>query len=123
MTKKKQIKPVFLIISGCGLFLVPAISVFLLFQQDVTQVGLFNKSLIAGAIVTGIYLPILLRLYLLSDTYTGIPLEELELNEEDLKDAVANWVYSRHHKQLEGRIRFIGDEKNAIKCRITVRIE
>ncbi|OQX28765.1 MAG: hypothetical protein B0D92_07210 [Spirochaeta sp. LUC14_002_19_P3] len=123
MIKKNNKRTLYLILVSCGLFLIPMLTVLLLFWHGGTQASLFNKALIVGTIVTALYLPILLRLYLRSDTYTGIPLEEVELTEEDLKDAIADWVYIRRRKQLEGGIRLSEDKENNIKCRITIRTE
>ena len=82
------------------------------------------KSLMAGGIVTGLYLPMLAWLYLRPASlkrYSGFPLEELELNEEDLSEAISNWVYAKQKRRMEGRIQLLEDDAKNVICRVTVR--
>ncbi|MCG8453625.1 MAG: hypothetical protein MI717_10640 [Spirochaetales bacterium] len=57
------------------------------------------------------------------DGYAGYPLEELDLGEDELNDAVANWVFAHYRKRVEGEIRFLEDEDGGVSCRATVRKE
>ena len=57
------------------------------------------------------------------DNYTAVTLEELEVNEEELYEAVDNWVFYRHRKLREGRITFLEDDNGNVICRVMVRNE
>ncbi len=114
---------IFLIV--VGIFLATAITMYLLVRfYNSEGLSLFSSSLIAGGIVAGLSLPVLLWLVLKSpslDSYSGFALEEIELDEDELADAVSHWVYGNSKKRVEGELRFLEDEDGTVTCRATVR--
>lgn len=107
-----------------GLFFIAFFAV-LIFSGAVKG-SVAGKSLIIAGVVTGVYLPVLIWLYVQSISlkrYSGITLEEMELDEEVLSEAVANWIYINHKKRMEGSARFYEDRANNVKCRVTIQSE
>ena len=108
-----------------GFFLVTALTVFFMVKlQSKVELTLVSSALIAGGIVAGLSIPVLLWLVLKApslDSYSGYALEEIEMNEEELSEAVANWVFTTHRKRVEDNLRFLEDDDGNVTCRLTVR--
>ncbi|RLW70694.1 MAG: hypothetical protein B6D68_00505 [spirochete symbiont of Stewartia floridana] len=107
-----------------GLFFISFFATVLLARMDIMQNSGIGKSLIIACAITGVYLPVLIWLYIQSSSlkrYSGVTLEEMELDEDALSEAVANWLYFTHRKRMEGRVRFLEDKEKNIKCRVTIQ--
>jgi len=86
--------------------------------------SLLAAALISGGVVAAAALPFLLWLAVKPvkpDQYSAYALEEIELDEKELNDAVGNWVYARYRKRAEEDARFLEDEDGSVSCRVTVR--
>lgn len=108
-----------------GIFLATAITMYILARFNPADgMSLLSSSLVAGGIVAGLSIPVLLWLVLKApslDSYSGFALEEIDLDEDDLNEAVSNWVYAEKKKRLEGDLRFLEDDDGNVSCRVTVR--
>jgi len=81
-------------------------------------------ALIAGGVVAGLSLPVLIRLAVSSgnlENYSAFAVEEIDLNEDELTEAVGNWIYARYKRRMEDDARFLEDEDGNVTCRVTVR--
>ena len=109
-----------------GLFFISFLATGLLSRADILQNLGIGKFLIIACAITGIYLPILIWLYLQASSlkhYSGVTLEEMELDEDELSEAVSNWIYFTHKKRMEGRVRFLEDKEKNIRCRVTIQAD
>ena len=110
-----------------GIFLVTAVSTFTITRFSPTDGGsLLVASLAAAGIVAGLSIPVLLWLMLKApslDSYSGFQLEEVDLDEDDLNEAVSTWVYIHRKQRVEGELRFLEDDDGNVSCRATVRKE
>ena len=119
----KRFFTVFLIVTG--FFLVTAAAVF--FSNRISASSgkpLLFIALISGGIAAVLGLPVLVWLAFKPaglDNYSAFTVEELDLNEEELTDAVRNWVFARYRRRMEEDVRFLEDEDGNVTCRVTVR--
>ena len=125
--KKNMNRFLRIILIVIGIFLATAISMFVMVKlQSSVDLTLISSSLIAGGIVAGLSIPVLLWLVLKTpslDSYSGFALEEIDMNEDELAEAVANWVFTTHRKRVEDDLRFLEDDDGNVTCRVTVRID
>jgi len=108
-----------------GVFLITTVTVFFLvgFSEDSVRSVLLT-ALISGAVVAGLSLPAFIWISLRTSSakqYSAYALEEIDLDEEELADAIGNWVYSRYKRRMENEARFLEDEDGEVSCRVTVR--
>ena len=107
-----------------GIFLVTAVSTYAITRFNPAEgMSLLVSSLVAGGIVAGLSIPVLLWLVLKApslDSYTGFELEEVDLDEDELNDAVSTWIYIHRRKRVEGDLRFLEDDDGNVSCRATV---
>jgi len=108
-----------------GIFLVTVAAVFFL-----SRISAFSErpalfiALVSGGIVAGLSLPVFAWLTFRPgslEDYSAFALEEIDMNEEDLKESVGNWIYFRYKRRMEGDARFLEDEDGNVTCRVTVR--
>jgi hypothetical protein len=108
-----------------GIFLVTAITVFILARFNPAEgMSLLSSSVLAAGIVAGLSIPVLLWLGMKApslNSYSGFALEEVDINETELSEAVSNWLYVHRRKRLEGELRFLEDDDGNVTCRATVR--
>ena len=111
--------------SVAGVFLVTTILVFVLsFSPSVSEKSPIVGAFVIGAVIGLASLPVFVWLALRPpslDSYSGFALEEMEMDEDELFEAVSNWVYIKHKRRAEGGVRFLEDEDGNVGCRITVR--
>ncbi len=85
-----------------------------------------GSALIAALVVSGALLPVTSWLVFRASgkkPLTAYALEELDLNEDELRQAIRLWVFFHRDKQLEGDLRFLENEDGTVSCRVTVRKE
>ena len=58
-----------------------------------------------------------------SQVMTAYALEELDLDEDELRKAVSLWVFATRDKRVEGEPRFLEDDSGGVSCRVAVRRE
>jgi len=121
-----QTKKIFtVVLVALGVFLVTVLTVFVLGRITATSgQSLLSFALISGGVVAGLSLPVLIRLAVSSgnlENYSAFAVEEIDLNEEELTEAVGNWVYTRYKRRMEDDARFLEDEDGNVTCRVTVR--
>ncbi len=108
-----------------GIFLVTVATVVILTRiLAASEQPTFILALISGGIVAGLSLPVLIWLALKPvslEQYSAFALEEIDLDEDDLTEAVGNWVYARYKRRMEDDARFLEDEDGNVTCRVTVR--
>ena len=108
-----------------GIFLVTVAAVIILARITALQEKpAFYSALITGAVVAGLSLPVLIWLLLSSNRlehYSAFEIEEIELSEDDLNQAVENWVYAHHKRRMEEDARFLEDDDGNVTCRVSVR--
>jgi len=109
------------------------LAVFVLLGAGYYFSGNFNKfsdlSLLLRSVVFGSAAAVIFLVFLVwiktgsksGNSYTAVTLEEIEVNEEELYEAVDNWVFFRHRKLREGRITFLEDDEGNVICRVMVR--
>ncbi|PIE04572.1 MAG: hypothetical protein CSA76_03480 [Spirochaetales bacterium] len=110
-----------------GVFIIAALTVFFLSHTSVlSKLSLPVRSLVYGGVVALLVLPVLLFFILRNKSLSGYSvyaLEDLELNEAELNDAVANWVFSKYRKHVEEDVQFLENEDGSVSCRVKVREE
>ena len=110
-----------------GLFVLTALITFIIARVPVAEGrSLPVRSLVAGGVVGLASLPILIWLSLRPvslEHYSAFALEEIELDEKELANAVENWVYANHRRRVEDDLRFLEDDEGNVTCRVTVRKE
>jgi len=108
-----------------GIFLVTVATVFILSRFSVVSgKSALSFALISGGVVAVLSLPVLIWLAVSSgnlENYSAFTVEEIGLTEDELTEAVGNWVYSRYKRQMEDEVRFLEDEEGNVTCRVTVR--
>lgn len=108
-----------------GIFIVTAVTVFLLTRiSENSDRSTMIVALISGGIVAGGSLPVLIWLSLRPqnlENYSAYTLEEIDLDEDELAEAVENWIYIKHKRRMENDVRFLEDEDGNVTCRVTVR--
>lgn len=108
-----------------GIFLVTAVTVYILDMiSETSDRSTLIFALISGAIVAGGSLPVLIWLSLRPanlENYSAYALEEMELSEDELNEAVGNWIYMKHKRRMENEARFLEDEDGNVTCRVGVR--
>ncbi len=108
-----------------GIFLVTVATVFILSRFSVASgKPAMSFALISGGVVSALSLPILIWLAVGSgnlENYSAFTVEEIGLSEEELTEAVGNWVYSRYKRRMEDEAHFLEDEEGNVTCRVTVR--
>ncbi len=108
-----------------GIFLVTAVTVFLMTRiSENSDRSTIVVALIAGGIVAGLSVPVFIWQSLSPgnpEQYSAYALEEIDLDEEELTEAVGNWVYARYRRRMEDDARFLEDEDGNVTCRVTVR--
>lgn len=108
-----------------GIFLVTAVTVFILTRiSEASERSTVVVAFISGGIVAGLSLPVLIWLSLRPvnlEKYSAFTLEEIDLDEDELNEAVGNWIYARNKRRMEGEARFLEDEDGNVSCRVTVR--
>ncbi len=108
-----------------GIFLVTFVTVFLLTRiSEASERSTLVVAFISGGIVAGLSLPVLIWLSLRPmnlDQYSAFTLEEIDLDEDELTEAVGNWIYARYKLRMEDEARFLEDEDGNVSCRVTVR--
>ena len=108
-----------------GIFIVTVATVFILTRITALQEKPgFYSALIAGSVVAVLSLPVLVWLVLSSNRlehYSAYAIEEIELSEDDLNQAVENWVYAHHKRRMEEDARFLEDDDGNVTCRVSVR--
>ena len=108
-----------------GVFLVTTLLSFALsFSPSVSEKTPIGGALFIGAVISLASLPVFVWLALKPpslDSYSGFTLEEMELDEDELFEAVSNWVFVKHKRRAEGSVRFLEDEDGNVGCRVTVR--
>lgn len=111
--------------SVVGVFLVTTLLVFALsFSPSVSEKHPVVGALIIGTVIGTASLPLFVWLALRPSSlgnYAGYTLEEIELDEDELAEAVSNWVFAEHKRRIEGPVRFLEDEDGNVNCRVTVR--
>ncbi len=112
-------------IAAALVFFVTALLVFALsFSPAVAEKHPIVGALIIGAVIGTASLPLFIWLSLRPaslGTYAGFTLEEIELDEDELSEAVSNWVFAEHKRRIEGPVQFLEDEDGNVNCRVTVR--
>jgi hypothetical protein len=107
------------------IFLVTAVTVFLMTRiSENSDRSTIVVALIAGGIVAGLSVPVFIWQSLSPgnpEQYSAYPLEEIDLDEDELTEAVGNWVYARYRRRMEDDARFLEDEDGIVTCRVTVR--
>lgn len=108
-----------------GLFIVSVVTAMFIPRAGGEEgPSILAAALISGGIVAAAALPFILWLAvkpIRPDQYSAYTLEEIELDERELNDAVGNWVYARYRKRAEEDARFLEDEDGSVSCRVTVR--
>lgn len=108
-----------------GIFIVTAVTVFILTRiSETSDRSTLIVALISGGIVAGGSLPVLIWLSLKPENlenYSAFALEEIDLDEDELTEAVENWIYIKHKRRMENDARFLEDEDGNVTCRVTVR--
>ena len=108
-----------------GIFLVTAVTVFILTRiSETSERTTVVVAFISGGMVAGLSLPVLIWLSLRPvnlEKYSAFTLEEIDLDEDELNEAVGNWIYARNKRRMEGEARFLEDEEGNVSCRVTVR--
>lgn len=108
-----------------GIFVVTAVTVFVLTRiSETSDRSTLIVAFISGGIVAGGSLPVLIWLSLRPqnlENYSAFALEEIDLDEDELTEAVGNWIYIKHKRQMENEVRFLEDEDGNVTCRVTVR--
>lgn len=108
-----------------GIFLVTLVTVFILTRiSEASERSTLVVAFISGGIVAGLSLPVLIWLSLRPvnlDQYSAFTLEEIDLDEEELTEAVGNWIYARYKLRMEDEARFLEDKDGNVSCRVTVR--
>ncbi|RKX89189.1 MAG: hypothetical protein DRZ90_17370 [Spirochaetes bacterium] len=108
-----------------GIFLVTVATVFILSRFSVVSgKSALSFALISGGVVAVLSLPVLIWLAVSSgnlENYSAFTVEEIGLTEDELTEAVGNWVYSRYKRRMEDEARFLEDEEGNVTCRVTVR--
>ena len=108
-----------------GIFLVTLVTVFILTRiSEASERSTLVVAFISGGIVAGLSLPVFIWLSLRPvnlDQYSAFTLEEIDLDEDELTEAVGNWIYARYKLRMEDEARFLEDEDGNVSCRVTVR--
>jgi len=108
-------------------FLLAVAAVFILIRmQEGSDLPPWFVPVLSGGVFALISLPLLLWFavrppYL--HQYSAFELEELTLNEEELTDAVKNWVFAKYRKRMEASPDFLENEDGEVTCRLTIRKE
>jgi hypothetical protein len=119
----KRFLTVFLIASG--IFLVTAASVYISNRiLSASERPVLFFALISGGIAAALSLPIFFRLAFKPaglENYSAFTVEEMDLNEDELTEAVRNWVFAKHQLRMGDDVRFLEDDDGNVTCRVTVR--
>lgn len=107
------------------LFIVATISVLMLvpFAEESGK-SLLTAALICGGIVAVLSLAVLMLItfrYATPKEYQAFVLQEINLDEAEINQAIDNWAYARHQVRMEDKATFLEDEDGAVSCRIKVR--
>jgi len=108
-------------------FLLAVATVFILIRmQEGGDMPAWFVPLFSGGIFALISLPVLLWFAIRPPylhRYSAFALEELTLNEEELTNAVRNWVFTKHRRIMEASPDFLENEDGEVTCRLTIRKE
>jgi len=107
------------------LFIVTTIAVSMLVPLiEKSGKSVLIAGLICGGIVAALSFPIFMWItfkYATPKEYQAFVLQEVNLSEDEVNQAIESWAYARHHMRMEDKATFIEDEHGAVTCRITVR--
>jgi len=110
-----------------GVFVVATVTIVIanLVNKD-SEKSMWFIAVISGGVAAGLSFPVLIWFAIRPPHWTGYSayaLEELSLTEEELIDAVANWVFARHRQRVEDVPTFLEDEDGNVSCKVMVRKE
>jgi len=107
------------------LFIVTMISVLMLVPLiEESGKSLMIAALICGGIVAVLSLPVFMWItfrYATPKEYQAFVLQEKDLDEAEINQALDNWAYARHRMRMEDKATFLEDEDGTVSCRIKVR--
>jgi len=107
------------------LFLVTTFSVFILVPLiEESGKSLLIAGVICGGIVATLSFPIFVWITLRYATlkeYQAFVLQEINLSEAEINQAIDNWAYTKHQMRMEDKATFLEDENGVVSCQITVR--
>jgi hypothetical protein len=113
------------LITVAGIFAAAAVTIIITTRvAESTDRSTAFIALVTGAVAAGLSLPVLIWLSFRSphlNRYSAYTLEELDLSQDDLTEAVGNWVYGRYRQRMENTPSFLEDEDGNVTCRVTVR--
>ncbi len=107
-----------------GIFIATAVTTFFLTKTAPAD-GMqpVVRALIAGGVVAVVCMAVLFLLFRRASMsgYSGYALEEMELDEDELTEAVTNWVFMAHRRRVEENLQFLEDENGHVSCRVKIR--
>jgi len=110
-----------------GVFIVATVTIFIITRVDENaDKSMAFIAVISGGIAAGLSFPVLIWFALRPPQlgkYSAYALEELTISEEELTEAVGNWVYVKYRQRTEDVPSFLEDEDGNVTCRVTVRKE